>query len=118
MRILLAEDEGLVGFQLATELRSKGITVVGPLENLSDVIESARNCEVDVALLDINLHGKEVYPAADILLSRNVPVVFHTAYGDDPLLARRYPDVAICTKPARTSDLINALHGAISPQAC
>lgn len=116
MRILLAEDEGLVGFQLATELRNNGFTVVGPLENLSDVIEAARTSEVDVALLDINLHGKEVYPAADILINRNVPVVFHTAYGDDPLLARRYPGVAICTKPARTTDLLNALTQAVAAE--
>jgi DNA-binding LytR/AlgR family response regulator len=37
--------------------------------------------ELDLAVLDVNLGGTEVYPAAELLRSRGTPIIFVTGYG-------------------------------------
>ena len=68
----------------------------------------ARTCEVDAALLDINLAGEHIYPAAEILRARNIPMVFATGYGTqgvDPA----WRDCPILQKPFLIQQLERAL---------
>jgi DNA-binding response OmpR family regulator len=57
MRVLIAEDEFLVGIQLEDDLRSAGCSVAGPFSTLEMATRAARHERFDVAILDINLNG-------------------------------------------------------------
>lgn len=35
----------------------------------------------DLAILDVNLEGQEIFPVAEILAERNLPFIFVTGYG-------------------------------------
>ncbi len=80
-RVLVVEDEVLVAMMIEDYLEDLGCFVVGTASRLQEAVEMARNLELDVAILDVNLKGELSYPVAEMLVSRNLPFVFSTGYG-------------------------------------
>ena len=112
-RVLIVEDEMLVAMNLEDTLVDLGLEVAGTAMHLKSAMELARSCEVDVAVLDINLHGGRSYPVADILIRRRIPFIFATGYGH-PEGEQTYSGVPVLTKPYRPSDLAEALMTALA----
>ncbi|WP_207481352.1 response regulator [Arenibaculum pallidiluteum] len=115
-RILAVEDELLVCMDLEAILEGAGCVVIGPAANLDQALDLARSESIDAAVLDVNLDGRPVFPAAEILRERQVPFVFASGYGGElsvPELLRGVPRVA---KPysddAILAALSQAIHGA------
>ena len=94
-RVLLVEDEFFVALTVEDVLQSLGCTIVGPVPNLAGALQAARTEPLSGAVLDVNLNGEKVYPAADELLARGIPFVFATGYGaaDLPERFRSLPRV-------------------------
>ena len=85
-RVLVVEDESLVAMLLETILEDMGCTPVGPASNLDDGEAMARDTvDLDAALLDVNVAGRQVFPVAAALKERGVPFVFSTGYGEGGL---------------------------------
>jgi CheY-like chemotaxis protein len=80
LRILVVEDDFLVGLQLEQDLRAAGHRVLGPYGTLASATEAARREAFDLAILDVNLRGLTVFPLADELLARDLPVILLTGY--------------------------------------
>jgi CheY-like chemotaxis protein len=80
-RILLVEDEFPVLLLIEEMLLTLGCEIVETASNLAEALARARDCTVDVAVLDINLAGQKVYPVAALLSERGIPIVFSTGYG-------------------------------------
>jgi hypothetical protein len=59
------------------------------------------------------LRGEPVYPVADLLIARAVPIVFATGY-DELLMERPYSSLPRCQKPVDKDALVTALAVAIS----
>lgn len=112
-RVLVVEDEMLVAMNLEDDLLSLGYHVVGPAMRLEAALELARSAEIDVAVLDINLHGGRSYPVATLLQERGVPFVFATGYGHTEQIDA-FAKVTTLTKPYRSEDLAKALQMALS----
>ena len=110
-RVLIAEDEFLVGIQLEDDLRSIGCSTVGPFNTLDRATQAARRERFDLAVLDINLNGALVYPLADELLARGVPFIFLSGYvkGDLPERFRGAPQLTKPHDPAALSREIRAV---------
>jgi DNA-binding response OmpR family regulator len=108
MRVLIAEDEFLVGIQLEEDLRSAGCSIVGPFSTLEMATRAARGEHFDLAILDINLNGNMVYPLADELSARGVPFIFLSGYisADLPDRFRKSPQI---TKPHDPAVLIKEI---------
>lgn len=108
-RILVVEDDYLIADDLCDTLEAQGATVLGPVPSLVQAFAllEARG-QPDGAILDINLGGVMVYPLADALLARGVPILFATGY-DLPALPPAYADVPHCEKPVDMSECIKAL---------
>ena len=79
-RILVVEDEFLVGAVLVQDLRSGGYDVVGPYANLASAQAAVAAESFDLAILDINLRGEMVYPVAAELANRQIPFFFLSGY--------------------------------------
>lgn len=106
-KILLVEDEELVALELSTELSRLGWGIVGPASTLHEA-QSLLSARFDVAVLDVNLRGRSVYPLAEALEERQVPFLFCTGYEMvDP--EGRFPDVPIIRKPAHPAAVSAAL---------
>ena len=71
MRILLVEDDPIIGFAAADALRSEGHEVVGPATTVNDAQHFARE-GADFALVDINLAGHD----EGVELARNLKSQF------------------------------------------
>ena len=110
-RILIVEDNFHIAAAMARLLKRHGATVIGPAGTTTDALALiAGNERIDGAVLDINLHGKMVYPVANVLLAKSVPMVFMTGY-DDRSIAPGYTNVPRMQKPVTVEGVMRALFG-------
>ena len=107
-RILLVEDEALIGMMMADILADLGFEVVGPVTRVSEAVSTARKGDFDSAVLDVNLRGELVYPVAEILRSYGVPFIFITGYSADRI-EERFANVPVLQKPLQRDELQSAL---------
>jgi len=113
-RILVVEDEMLIAMVVEAVLDDAGCEIVGPIGRLAPAVESAEREAIDAALLDVNLHGEEVFPVAEALAARNIPFVFVTGYGAGGL-PPRFRGSPVLTKPYRAAAIVAALAALLSP---
>lgn len=98
-RVLVVEDEYMLADELATELADLGALVLGPVGTVEDALAAiAAEPDMDGAILDANLRGEMVFPAADLLLERGVPFVFTTGYHAS-VFPSRFDHIVRCEKP-------------------
>ena len=110
-RILVLEDEGLIGIDLALTLQAQGYEVLGPCRKAAEVLESARRLHPDLAILDINLgDGTDSFKVAQMLQAAEIPLLFVSGYSEAVLptppglrTARRL------RKPVATKDLVDGI---------
>jgi len=80
-RILVVEDEVLIRMLLEDMLTDLGYELVGVAGRVDEAAEMAQTKEFDLAILDVNLDGHDVYPVADLISKRGLPFMFVTGYG-------------------------------------
>lgn len=102
-RILLAEDEAMVGMMMRELLTDCGVFVLGPCCSVKETIAAAE-AELDGAILDLTLGGETIYPVAATLAARNVPFAFVTGYGRESL-DKRFESRPILQKPITRESL-------------
>lgn len=113
-RILVVEDTLLVAQEIEILLERLGCEVVGPIPDLEAAAIAAREAEVDGALLDVNLSGELVWPAAAGLRERGVPFAFMTGYGVE-VLPPEFTGWPHLEKPFGTADFERLLERLLEP---
>lgn len=113
-RVLIVEDELLVALGLEDNLRSLGCEVIGPLASLSEARRVAETVMADVAILDVNLRGEYVYPAAEILAARGIPLIFCSGFIGTTPLPGQFADAVRVPKPYTSRAIANALSDILS----
>jgi CheY-like chemotaxis protein len=103
-RIFVVEDEFLIRMLLEDMLDELGYAVAGVAGRLEEAAEMAKSGAFDLAILDVNLDGQDVFPVADILAGRGVPFVFVTGYGGRGL-PEPYGSRPTLQKPFQIDDL-------------
>ena len=97
-RILILDDEPLVSMLVENWLVELGCEVVGPARSVQQGLDIAGSAELDGAILDVNLGGKNSYQVAETLKQRGVPFAFAT--GDSAIDASSgFPDPILLSKP-------------------
>ncbi len=109
---MLVEDESAVAVMVESMLESLGCVVEASAWRVPQALELAATRPVDLAVLDINIAGEEVYPVATLLRERGVPIVFATGYGSAGL-PEEFPNAPVIAKPFRSSDLEAAIGDAL-----
>ncbi|MBV7256517.1 response regulator [Pacificimonas sp. WHA3] len=104
-RVFVAEDNGLVMMSIEGLIEDMEWELVGPARTLDEALEMARTCEVDVALLDVNLAEQASYPAGERLRARGVPVMFATGYAEATKLPASLADAPLLAKPYSLDDM-------------
>jgi CheY-like chemotaxis protein len=102
-RILIVEDEAIIAWQLEIVLQELGYEVAGTALDAVEAIRLAAESTPDAILMDVRLgYGEDgITAAAQILKMRPIPVVFCTAFADDPSTAARIEALgaAVLSKP-------------------
>ncbi len=104
LRVLVVEDEALVGMLLEDMLSDIGCAHVEVLSRFADGLQAAETGSFDLAVLDVNLDGVASFPIAEQLIARNIPLLFATGYGADGM-DPRFSDIPTLQKPFFFSDL-------------
>ncbi|SEQ75472.1 CheY chemotaxis protein or a CheY-like REC (receiver) domain [Faunimonas pinastri] len=94
----------LVAMLIEEMLIDLGYVVVGMAMRLEQGLAAARVVDADVAILDVNLDGKESFPIAEVLKSRNLPFFFATGYGSKGLNPA-FEGTLTLNKPFQTDEL-------------
>ena len=82
--ILIVEDEPLIAMMLEDFLDSLGYQVRGTCDTVRTALDEVEKGGFDLAILDVNLKGENVWPVASALRERNVPFVIATGGHVDP----------------------------------
>lgn len=112
MRVLIVEDETLIAENLAMIVKSCGFEVVGKVENEIEFLEATASCEIDLALLDIRMHGVDLgLKFGQLLREAGVPFIFITSFSDRALLmqATSLRPYGFILKPFSRADIANEL---------
>ena len=79
--VLVVEDDALLAYALAGNLRDVGYRVIGPAANLATANRLLADNKIDIACLDVRLGEAETsVPLAQSLAALGIPFVFLTAY--------------------------------------
>lgn len=117
LRVMVVEDELLVAMNLEDILESFGFEVVGPFPTLDSARQGLEDDGLDAALLDVNLRGELVFPLAETLVDRDVPVVFCTGNAEAGHFPERPARLPKVSKPYTAEVLRSALDDALSAAA-
>ncbi|MGJ4892071.1 response regulator [Bradyrhizobium sp. HKCCYLR20261] len=99
LRILVAEDEGLIALELETVLQGFGCEVVGPVSRVGDVLREAERGGLDGALLDVNLRGEQIFAVLPQLIARELKIVITSGYDDATLFPPEFRALPRLAKP-------------------
>lgn len=94
----------LIGMLLEDMLTDMGHTVVAIVPRVNEALAAAQRESFDFAILDVHLNGQAVFPVAEALISRGIPFVFATGYGERGL-PEQYRSRPILQKPFAKDDL-------------
>ncbi|WP_075216808.1 response regulator [Mongoliimonas terrestris] len=109
-RILVVEDEALIAMALEDILLDLGCEVIGPVSTVNAALDMAASERLDGALLDINVRGTLVYPVAEALIERGVPVVLCSGYALTSAIPAPYDKLPQIAKPYNPSALRDTLN--------
>jgi CheY-like chemotaxis protein len=113
-RVLVVEDEYLIRMLLEDMLADLGYDVAAAVGTIAEASDLASAGDFNVAILDVNLDGKEIFPVADILAKRGLPFVFVTGYGEGSL-PDAYRGRPALQKPFQADRLKSTLAGLLAP---
>lgn len=107
-RILLAEDDGLIGWDLSDELEGAGFAVAGPFATVAETLHYLTNHTPSAAIVDVLLQDASCDALADVLRERSIPFLVHS--GTSPRhLGEALETAPWLEKPAKPAVLIAAL---------
>jgi DNA-binding NtrC family response regulator len=116
-RVLIVEDEAAISILMEDMLLDLGIEIVGPASRLDPGLQLACEADLEAAILDINIGGVESYPVADVLHSRQIPVIFATGYGSS-VLPERFKSRQTLHKPFDQHHFRQTLYTALAKNPC
>lgn len=80
-RVLVVEDEMTVAMLIEDMVAELSYEVAAVVPRLEDAMRLLDSDSFDIAMLDVHLNGKTVFPFAAELEARGIPFMFATAYG-------------------------------------
>lgn len=89
-KILIVEDERLIGLILTKELEKNGYKVCSVLESGEEAVDFAQGEKLDAIIMDVFLNGTMdgIEAAGRIREQSTVPIIFLTCFHDDDLYKR------------------------------
>jgi CheY-like chemotaxis protein len=112
-QVLIVEDESMIAMLLESLVTDLGYDVVVVAGTVDDGLKALDGDTIDVAILDINLRGKQSYEVADRLIDRNIPFIISTGY-QEGTIDEPYRSRPVLAKPFRKDELAEALSKALS----
>ena len=121
IKILVVEDEMIIGAKISMQLTNLGYEVTGMLPRGEEAIVHVTENRPDIVLLDINLKGKldGIETALQMQKVADIPIIYLTANSDEATFNRAKVSrpYAFIAKPYKQVDLQRAIELTISRMA-
>jgi len=116
LRILLAEDDALIGLFLAELLEGMGYDICAIIATAADTVTAAAQYQPDLMIIDAHLRNESGIVAVEkILRTGFIPHIF--ASGDPSGILAHMPSAIVLQKPFRETELRLAIGSALAVQA-
>lgn len=116
-RILIVDDEAIIGLCLASELEELGHQVAGPFVTGAEALQQLKTDIPDVAIVDVSPQDSSGLELARGLRQKGVPFVFFSA--DDRSASRvlvEFDKAPWVEKPALLPEILDAIDQAYDRQ--
>lgn len=113
-RILVAEDEFIIAYDLCDTVKEAGYSVEGPHPNISSAMLAFQKEKPDLAILDVNLDDGIVYPLAEKLAQEDIPIIFHSGQYSREEMQKRFPSAQTLCKPCPPAEMLNSVNEALA----
>ena len=114
--ILLVEDEALIRMMLVEMLQELQHRVVAEAGSIEGALAYAETAAFDLAILDINVRGRNIEPVAEIVERRGLPFIFMTGYSDSAL-PQKFSGKPYIQKPCSLQKLQQAISSVLVSKA-
>ncbi|MBM9603776.1 response regulator [Desulfopila inferna] len=118
IRIMVVEDEILVGIMIAKKLRAFGYDVRDVITSGEEAIDQAGYDQPQVILMDVTLSGSinGLQAARQIKVKYNIPIILFSGYNKEDLAkeAEKIEPVAIVSKMGSIAELQAAIEKAVA----
>ena len=111
--ILIVEDEPLIAMMLEDFLESLGHSVCATCDTVGDALNQVEKGGFDLAILDVNLKGENVWPVASRLREQGGPFVIASGGHVDPPPSE-FASVPLIEKPYTVDRVTPAINAAIA----
>ena len=111
--ILIVEDEPLISMMLEDFVMSLGHSVAAICETVGDALDAIEANSFDMAILDVNLKGENVWQVAHKLRERDVPFVLASGGHVDPPPSE-FDGVPMIDKPYTIDRIKPAIEAAVA----
>jgi DNA-binding response OmpR family regulator len=114
-RILLVEDDALIGLMLEHDLLAHGFTVLGPFASCAATLAWLDGQVADAAILDITLTDGPCVELARVLRERRIPFLVFTGQPANSPLARDFAGAPWVPKPSSADHIMQTLREILEP---
>ncbi|AWW75378.1 response regulator [Erythrobacter sp. KY5] len=112
-KILVAEDEMIVAFDLIETVEEAGFEVDGPHAGVSSAMLAYQKEKPALAIFDIQLQDGNALELARTMMEEDVPVVFYTGSRDVMEVAEQFPNSYALAKPCPPSAMLSTISEAL-----
>ncbi len=105
-RIMVVEDDPIIGLDLADIFRARGASIIGPFSNVANALQGIREAP-DAALLDVNLGQETTDEVAAQLSDLSIPFLILSGQIDSTELGQAFRGAPIVRKPFNETGLVN-----------
>ena len=106
LRVLVVEDEALIGLLLEDMITELGAAFVGPCASLASALAAAQEDNFDVALVDMNLGGERADEVGRLLSQLGIPFALSSG---DAAATVDLGQATVLQKPFSFDDVSSAL---------
>jgi CheY-like chemotaxis protein len=108
LRVFVVEDEALILEWYEAILRDLGCELAGRALTVAEALGQIDHLDFDVALLDVHLARTPVFPVAERIAARGIPIVFVTG-GQSDQLPLQWRQCRVLPKPFDPEQVAEAL---------
>ena len=115
-RVLVVDDEPIIGMALGYAITDAEGEVVGPASNVKSALTLVTTQDITAAIMDVNLPDGIISPVVELLVPRRVPIILLTGVGIPEELSARFPSLVVFIKPANLDVLVAKLASLVTGQ--
>jgi DNA-binding response OmpR family regulator len=112
-RALVAEDSAQLLSSMEILLEGSGVEIVGAAATVARMRQLIETTPADIAILDCNLKGELVFPAAEMLIARGIPILFTTGYAPEKIFPPHMLGLPVLQKPYDPDEFLNLVEKVI-----